>query len=86
MQQWDGFRILILGVARQGIALAQYLVRHGAMVVVNDRRSDAELASNLAYFDAMPVDGMYVLGGDQTVAMQVVAGTAVQVGVRYIFK
>ena len=40
-------------------------------------RPDAELASNVAYF--MPdVDGMYVLGGDQTVAMQVVAGTLVE--------
>jgi cyanophycinase-like exopeptidase len=40
-------------------------------------RSDAYLASNLAYFTP-DVDGMYVLGGDQTVAMQVVAGTPVE--------
>ncbi len=41
-------------------------------------RPDAELDSNLAYFDGPKVDGMYVLGGDQTVAMQVVAGTALE--------
>jgi len=40
-------------------------------------RDDAYLASNLAYFD-QDVDGMFVLGGDQTVAMQVVAGTPVE--------
>ncbi len=37
-------------------------------------RDDAYLAANLAAFDT-PVDGMFVLGGDQTIAMQVVAGT-----------
>jgi cyanophycinase-like exopeptidase len=41
-------------------------------------RDDAFAAGNLAYFDAMTVDGMYALGGDQTVAMQVVAGTPVE--------
>ena len=40
-------------------------------------RPDAYLDSNLAYFTP-DVDGMYVLGGDQTVAMQVVAGTPVE--------
>jgi cyanophycinase-like exopeptidase len=40
-------------------------------------RSDAEDAANLAYFTD-DVDGMYVLGGDQTVAMQVVADTPVE--------
>ena len=40
-------------------------------------RPDASLPSNLAYFTE-DVDGMYVLGGDQTVAMQVVAGTLVE--------
>ncbi|MFN8631821.1 MAG: hypothetical protein U0838_16340 [Chloroflexota bacterium] len=40
-------------------------------------RGDAYLASNVAYFTP-DVDGMFVLGGDQTVAMQVVAGTPVE--------
>jgi cyanophycinase-like exopeptidase len=40
-------------------------------------RPDAYLDSNLEYFTP-DVDGMYVLGGDQTVAMQVVAGTPVE--------
>jgi cyanophycinase-like exopeptidase len=40
-------------------------------------RSDAYLASNTAFFTP-DVDGMFVLGGDQTVAMEVVAGTPVE--------
>jgi cyanophycinase-like exopeptidase len=41
-------------------------------------RSDAYLSSNLAYFTA-DVDGIFVLGGDQTVAMGVVADTPFEV-------
>jgi cyanophycinase len=37
-------------------------------------RDDAFLADNLALFPAA-LDGMYILGGDQTIAMQVVANT-----------
>lgn len=40
-------------------------------------RSDAFLASNLAYFTS-DVDGMYVLGGDQTVGMGVAADTPLE--------
>ena len=40
-------------------------------------RADAFLPSNLAYFTA-DVDGLYILGGDQTVAMGVVAGTPME--------
>jgi UDP-N-acetylmuramoylalanine--D-glutamate ligase len=45
MSNWPGMRVLIIGAARQGIALAQYLVRHGAEVILNDRRPEAELAA-----------------------------------------
>ena len=40
-------------------------------------RADAYLAGNLAYFTP-DVDGIYILGGDQTVAMGVVAGTPME--------
>ncbi len=40
-------------------------------------RADAFLASNLALFTS-DVDGMYILGGDQTVAMGVVADTPME--------
>ncbi|WKZ51885.1 MAG: UDP-N-acetylmuramoyl-L-alanine--D-glutamate ligase [Anaerolineales bacterium] len=38
MTDWTGRRVLILGAARQGQALARWLARHGARVVLNDLR------------------------------------------------
>ena len=43
MKDWNGRRVVILGAARQGLALARYLSRHGARVTLNDRRSQDEL-------------------------------------------
>jgi UDP-N-acetylmuramoylalanine--D-glutamate ligase len=43
MDDWSGQKVVILGAARQGLALARYLSRKGARVVLNDRRSEAEL-------------------------------------------
>ena len=44
MTNWNGTRTLILGAARQGIALARWLSRHGSNVTLNDSRSKSELA------------------------------------------
>lgn len=38
VKHWNEQKILILGAARQGIALARYLTGHGAQVVLNDNR------------------------------------------------
>jgi UDP-N-acetylmuramoylalanine--D-glutamate ligase len=38
MTDWTGKRVLILGAARQGQALARWLARHGARVTLNDLR------------------------------------------------
>ena len=43
MQNWNGKRVLILGAARQGLALARWLSLHGAKVTLNDTRSAEEL-------------------------------------------
>ena len=43
-QLWKDQRVVILGAARQGTALARYLVRHGARVMLSDLRSVDELA------------------------------------------
>ncbi len=48
-------------------------------------RDDAFLQSNADLFTP-DVDGMFVLGGDQTVAMQVVAGTPVEVAMTAAFE
>ncbi len=43
MIDWDGRRVVILGAARQGLALARYLALHGAQVLLNDLRPLEEL-------------------------------------------
>jgi len=40
---WNGKRVLILGAARQGLALARWLALHGARVTLSDMRSADEL-------------------------------------------
>ncbi len=51
--EWQGKRVVVIGAARQGIALARYLARHDATVVLNDQRSTEQLSvemENLANF------------------------------------
>jgi UDP-N-acetylmuramoylalanine--D-glutamate ligase len=45
MKNWNGTHTLILGAARQGIALARWLSRHGSNVTLSDSRSVDELAA-----------------------------------------
>lgn len=45
--EWQGKRVVIIGAARQGIALARYLARHGATVVLNDRRTTEQLNAEM---------------------------------------
>jgi len=62
MQQEDvlaGKRIVILGLARQGTALARFLVQAGADVTVSDLRDEAALADRLAELADLPI--RYVL-------------------------
>lgn len=61
MTDWNGKRILILGAARQGIALARWLVRHGSRVTLTDSRGLDELASARAAL--ADVDVKWSLGG-----------------------
>ena len=61
MKDWKGTRIVILGAARQGLALARWLVKHEAIVTLSDKRSDAELASAGATLSGLPIQ--WALGG-----------------------
>ena len=45
MKDWKHVRVVIIGIARQGIALARYLVSHGALVTLNDKRPLTDLLS-----------------------------------------
>ncbi len=40
---WKGKKVLVIGIARQGIALTRYLSHHGAEVIVNDQRDIDQL-------------------------------------------
>ncbi len=56
-----GKRVVVLGLARQGTALARFLVEAGAEVTVSDLKEKAALADRLAELEGMPI--RYVLGG-----------------------
>ncbi len=45
MSDWQGKKVVMIGAARQGIALTRYLAEKGASVILNDRRSDEELSA-----------------------------------------
>jgi UDP-N-acetylmuramoylalanine--D-glutamate ligase len=45
MTNWSGKRVLVLGAARQGLALARFLAQEGAHVVINDQQSEDRLAT-----------------------------------------
>jgi len=47
MSRWEGMRILVLGAARQGLALSRFLAEHGAAVILNDHRTQETLSDAL---------------------------------------
>ena len=56
MANWRGKRVVILGAARQGIALARYLAGHGAKVTLNDQRQADQLESSRQLTAGMNID------------------------------
>ncbi len=57
----QGKRAVVLGLARQGAAMARFLARAGARVTVSDLKTKAELADAVAALADLPV--RYALGG-----------------------
>jgi UDP-N-acetylmuramoylalanine--D-glutamate ligase len=43
MTDWKDKRVIVIGAARQGIALGRYLALHGARVVMNDQKPSEQL-------------------------------------------
>jgi UDP-N-acetylmuramoylalanine--D-glutamate ligase len=60
MTDWTGKRVLILGAARQGQALARWLARQGAHVILNDLRPLDDMRAAQAAFSDVNVE--WVLG------------------------
>lgn len=61
MADWTGKRVLILGAARQGLAAARWLARHGAVVTLNDRRPESQMSAAREALAGLSVT--WVLGG-----------------------
>jgi UDP-N-acetylmuramoylalanine--D-glutamate ligase len=61
MSTWQGRRVLVIGAARQGRALAAYLAAHGAEVVLNDRLPLSELQEVCSELE--PLSVRIVAGG-----------------------
>jgi len=64
MRDWTAQRVLIIGAARQGLALARYLAGEGARVTLNDRRNEEQLSTAMESMIGMPVE--WALGGHPT--------------------
>lgn len=58
---YSGQRTLIVGAARQGTALARYLIKHGSSVVVTDLRPESDLQEAVRSLEDLPVK--WALGG-----------------------
>ena len=53
---WEGQRVLIVGMARSGIALAQLLCREKAIVTVNDMKPMENFGDKLDVLKALPIE------------------------------
>jgi UDP-N-acetylmuramoylalanine--D-glutamate ligase len=58
---WKNRNVLIIGAARQGLALARYLASQGAMVTLNDNRSIEQLGTVIHQMTEYPIQ--WALGG-----------------------
>ncbi len=72
--KYEGKKVLVVGMARSGVAAAQLLVKHGAVVTVNDSKTREELGDVLSPLENLPVQ--WALGCS---AMDVLAGQDVLV-------
>jgi UDP-N-acetylmuramoylalanine--D-glutamate ligase len=59
--RFDGQRVTVVGLAREGTALARFLVERGATVTVTDRQERRALKAQLAALEGLPI--RYQLGG-----------------------
>ena len=55
MMNYENKKVLVVGMARSGVAAAQLLVKHGAQVIVNDNKTREELGDAVAPLDSLPV-------------------------------
>ncbi len=61
MTRWEGKQVVMIGAARQGLALSRYLAQHGARVILNDHREEDALVE--AMQELSDLDITWVTGG-----------------------
>ena len=74
-----GKKILVIGMARSGIAAASLLSRHGANVIINDRKTEKELGSALDELKGLNIE--WRLGDDPVELVEHVDGVVISPGV-----
>ena len=66
MNTWRGTKVVVVGAARQGLALARYFLIQGAQVVINDKRPPEQLAQAIQFMTDLEKQGAplnWELGG-----------------------
>ncbi|MCI0519553.1 MAG: UDP-N-acetylmuramoyl-L-alanine--D-glutamate ligase [Chloroflexi bacterium] len=81
MTDWNGRSVLILGAARQGLALARYLAPRGARVILNDRRAEDDLHAERRAMEGAPGEVRWITGGHPLEALDGVDLVCVSGGV-----
>ena len=74
-----GKKILVIGMARSGVAVASLLSRHGANVIINDRKTEKELGSALDELKGLNIE--WRLGDDPVELVEHVDGVVISPGV-----
>ena len=59
---WEGKKVLIVGMARSGVAAAQLLRAYGAEVTVNDNKTEAEMGDQLRPLDGLQLERKFGRG------------------------
>ncbi|MFO7663167.1 MAG: UDP-N-acetylmuramoyl-L-alanine--D-glutamate ligase [Chloroflexota bacterium] len=69
MDAFNGKRLVILGMARQGTALARFAVEAGAFVTFSDLRPEFKLRENLDDLADLPGDHLHYVLGDHPLSL-----------------
>ena len=79
LETWLGKRVLVLGAARQGLALARFLAERGAKVIVNDKQNPDQLVEAQRSLAEYPIQ--WVMGSHPLELLENVAAVFVSGGV-----
>ena len=79
MRDWSKENVLIIGAARQGLALTRYLCSIGCRVTLNDNRPPDQLTKAIDSLSGLPVN--YIFGGHPLESLQGVTLVCISGGV-----